>query len=168
MTILFLDNCVPKYLKWSKYVFLNPNGDFITRGTSFREFSNQLDFTEVIISFLVFVITRTSGSFLSSSSFDDLLRFGIVFPILRLFTQVYSTSDLVYTLAVIMPQFTHLFVLLLISFYIFVVYGVLIFRNEFSILSTRIPNGNFDSLKDAFLSQFQIFLEQDWANFLCK
>jgi hypothetical protein len=74
-----------------------------------------------------------------------------------------------YTLGVIIPQFTSLFVLLFLLFFTYAVYGVLFLRGLFdSVLQAAAPEANFNSLTDAFLCLFQLFAGQGVSSVLCK
>jgi hypothetical protein len=138
-------------------------------GDSCQEFANRLDFFIVIVSFLLFVISRSINGGIAFDDSEDSYRFAMTFPVLRVFTQVKSSLLLMYTLGVIIPQFTSLFILLFLLFYFYAVYGVLFLRGLFeSVLQTAAPDGNFDSLTDAFLCLFQLFTGQGLSSVLCK
>lgn len=128
----------------------------------------MLDFFVVLISFILFLSTRGTSGGMSFPSTGDYLRAAMTFPILRLFTQVDSTLLLVYTIIVILPQFTNLFILLILVFYVFGIYGILLFKDKFKILHDQAPGGTFDSLRSAFVSEFQLFVGQSWGAYLCK
>lgn len=148
------------------YNFLSQNGNYIS-GSDVQEFANVLDFVVVSTSFLLLIISRTSSGF-RFDNVDDSFRIVMTFPILRLFTQVESMLNSVYTIIVIMPQFTNLFILFIMTFYVFAVYGILLFKGEFAILHDEAPKSNFDDLASSFFSEFQLFVGQDWSDYLCR
>jgi hypothetical protein len=115
------------------------------------------------------IVSRAITRSISFGDGKDYLRFALTFPILRLFTRVKSTTDLVYTLAVIMPQFVHLFILLLSILHTYAIYGVLLFKDQFDLyLQDSAPPGNFNSLGNAMVTLFQLFVGSNWSEYACK
>eukprot|EP00475_Leptophrys_vorax_P001171 TRINITY_DN1061_c0_g1_i2.p1 TRINITY_DN1061_c0_g1~~TRINITY_DN1061_c0_g1_i2.p1 ORF type:complete len:1273 (-),score=298.37 TRINITY_DN1061_c0_g1_i2:82-3900(-) len=151
---------------WSNYRFERPDGRW-QYGDAAQQLANNVDFMIVMVSFVLFVVSRgLSGSFTFSDD-EDGYRVMMTVPIFRLFTQVQSTLSLIYTLIVIMPQFASLFSLLMVAFYVFAVYGVLFFKDTFStLLQSSAPDGNFDSFKESWVTLFQLFVGQSWNEYL--
>jgi len=89
---------------------------------------------------------------------ESAARFVITLPILRVFTQVGRTRQIIYTLFKVIPTFASLFVLLMTVFYIYGVYGTVNFSGKFVLSIDDVPESNFETLGATFVTLFEMFV----------
>jgi len=129
-----------------------------------REFAHRFDLIIVALAVLSFVFTRTAvGAF----TFDDksnVWRIVMVLPLFRLFTLIKTTRSAVYIIVKVIPRFGWLFLILLILFYIYAVFGVWLIGDE---LDTRLldpPQYSFSTFHDSLVTLFQLTVGEGWHN----
>jgi uncharacterized membrane protein len=84
-------------------------------------------------------------------------------PLLRIFIVVRHFRELLFSLVRQLRQFAAIFVLMLTSFFVFGVYGVLMLSGRFDeVLRDEDDIQDFDSIGQAFLALYQIMLGESW------
>lgn len=90
------------------------------------------------------------------------LRFVLLLPLLRLFSVVHSTRQIVFALMKVIPEFAAVLALLGVVFFVYAVVGVWKFAHKFELLQGDSPPAQFDSLSAALLSLFQLLVADSW------
>jgi two pore calcium channel protein, plant len=125
--------------------------------------ANRFDFVIIVVSFVAYFVSRVAVGRLYFADDEDSLRFVMTFPLLRLFSIIRRTRELVFTLLSLIPQFGAILVVLLIVFFIYGVLGVFFLTGDFSrVLQLASPDATFDTLSDAMLTMFQLLIGEGW------
>jgi hypothetical protein len=140
---------------------------FYSRSTSYvvkaseraeKEFAHRWDVATLAVTAILLAIV-----FPSAQARSDVYRFTLSIPLVRIFSLVKRTRKLIFTLYQVLPSFLSLFALLLLTMYIYGIYGMLLFSQKFdTILQDRAPDAHFDSLGGSMLALFQLFVGTHW------
>eukprot|EP00475_Leptophrys_vorax_P020485 TRINITY_DN2803_c0_g2_i1.p1 TRINITY_DN2803_c0_g2~~TRINITY_DN2803_c0_g2_i1.p1 ORF type:complete len:641 (+),score=166.20 TRINITY_DN2803_c0_g2_i1:115-1923(+) len=167
--LFFIELCVKIYC-YGLDAFLNPTRykfpGFSHLNRPEYEVANRLDCIAILLAFIsnVAAMIITNNFFYASHTFAK-LRFGMVFLLVRIFTQVPTTRRLIYPVFIgtVLKQFLNLLFLLGLVLYIFGIYGVLFFHKQFdpAVLQGSLPPGNFNDLSQSFLELLYMLVNFD-------
>ena len=98
---------------------------------------------------------------------NDWTRLVLALPLLRAFSTIRLIRDIVMGMITVFPQYVHVFVLLVMTFYFYACLGCLLFASEFKYnQSYEIPDANFNSMLDSIITLFQLFVGEAWNDVL--
>jgi hypothetical protein len=126
------------------------------------EVANRVDFFAISISSLSVIVLIFSGSV--QSGFGS-VRFVMAFLTVRIFTQLSPCRKLLYPIFIgaFLKHYVNFFVLLLLSFYIFAMYGTLSFSGKLdpAALGESSPNGSYEDIVQSFLTCYSSLVNFD-------
>ncbi|ETO27258.1 Ion transport protein, partial [Reticulomyxa filosa] len=136
-----------------------------------RQFAHRLDFGIVCVSVTLFIVTR--AAFGSHFYFENQqffwVRLPMIFPLFRMFTLIRTTRAAVYTVFKVIPRFSSLFVLMLLVFYFYAVFGTALVGGQIEYLTLG-PSSfvyfGFSTVAQAWLSLFQMLVSEGWNNIM--
>jgi hypothetical protein len=153
---------------WREFLFFDTYHK--TPDSSWVMMGNRFDAAVVYGTAVVFVVLYPTyydqhhlpddGTF-SSASVG--LHFILTVPLLRLFSLLERVRYLIFTLVRLIPRFTSVFIVLLIVSWVYAIVGVQLMSGKFRrVLQDSAPGGSFDSLREAFLTLFQMLIGESW------
>jgi len=132
----------------------------INKGKQQKEFAHRCDAIATLVS-LILALALLFGK--NGGHFDDLFRFALSIPTVRILILTRKTRKLFLVLSKIFPSFSALFILLLLVMYVYAVYGIYFFKDKLELaFQDQAPPGNFDTLANAFVVLFQLLTAAQW------
>lgn len=151
--------------------------------TRFQTAANRCDFLVLLASVALAVAGRaglgssapTVGTDASTavelalSSADRLTRVGLVLPVLRLFSVVHSTRQLVFGLLVRLPSYAPLLVAMVTALFLYAVVGCWLFGGLLTALPQDVyssQRANFNSMDSALTTLAQLLVGEGWHDIM--
>ena len=125
-----------------------------------HRFQNRLDTAAVFIPMILLLFFRTVSALIGEDlkflpeETEHGLRFLLVVPLLRFFSQVQGARHVVSTLMRILPSFMSLLIVMILVFYFYSIIGVHFFSGKL----TSLNSANFNTMTDAMLALFQMLV----------
>ena len=152
-------------------------------GTRFQTAANRCDFLVLLASVALAVAGRaglgtsapaagtdaSAAVALALSSADRLTRVGLVLPVLRLFSVVHSTRQLVFGLLVRLPAYAPLLVAMVTALFLYAVVGCWLFGGLLTALPQDVyssQRANFNSMDSALTTLAQLLVGEGWHDIM--
>ena len=102
------------------------------------------------------------------NGYNDWARLALAIPLLRAFSTVRIIRDIVMGMLTVFPSYLPVITLLVLLLYGYGVLGCLLFASDFKFYGDGydIPDANFNSLGDALVTLFQLFVGEAWNDVL--
>ena len=159
--------------------FWSLNDDF------FRQQANRFDVGVMTLTMMIVVVSivfKVSGWAVANThggptiwfvkwgtidGYNDWARLALAVPLLRIFSTIHRIRDTTMGLLTVLPAYGHIVTLLLCVVYFYAVVGCFFFASEMKYNQNyKTPMANFNSMLDAILTLFQLFVGAGWNGVL--
>jgi len=124
------------------------------------------------VSVTLFMVSRAafgSNFYLDNDQNDFWVRLPMIFPLFRMFTLIGTTRAAVYTVFKVIPRFSGLFVLMLLVFYVYAVFGNARISNQIEYVTVDVSSYvffGFASMAQSWLTLFQMLVSEGWDDIM--